>query len=199
MASMSNLGQRAVTATILRGIVEELRARDPYDGVRARVPAKIADAMEKPGVIMLTWHDGTTTNAILDATAALRGRETVRAIGLSLMTGRGIGTLLRPLLDVWIKVSGSGPASLYARLDVAATVLMRGTSFAWIARGDCAGTVRISSDQPAPDSNWALWEGVLEYTFVLTNTQGKVARGQMEEGGRACNIDISWDPRQRSR
>jgi hypothetical protein len=193
---MSKLGQRAVTATVLRGIADELRARQLYDVVRARVPAKVADALEKPGVMMLTWHDSSTTDAILEATAALRGRETVRAIGLSMMTGRGIGTLLRPLLDVWIKVSGSGPASLYARLDVAATVLMRGTSFTWIARGDCAGTVRISSDEPAPDANWALWEGVLEYAFVLTHTKGAVAKSRMEEGGRTCNIDVSWDPPQ---
>jgi hypothetical protein len=194
MSLMTNVEQRAVTATVLRGIADELRARKLYDAVRARVSAKVADALEKPGIIMITWHDGSTTDAILEATAALSGRETVRAIGLAMMTGRGIGTLLRPLLDVWIKVSGSGPASLYARLDVAATVLMRGTSFAWIARGDCAGTVRISGDEPAPDANWALWEGVLEYAFVLTHTTGTVAKSRMEEGGRVCHIDISWDP-----
>jgi hypothetical protein len=188
---MAELGPRAVTATVLGGIVAELRQRGLYDDVRARVPAKVAEAMDKPGVMMLTWHKSSIIDAVLEATAVVGGREKVREIGLSMMTNRGIGTLLRPLLDVWIKLSGSGPASLYSRLDPAASVLMQGTVFEWIARGDRAGTVRLTCEEPAPDANWALWEGVLEYALVLTHTQGKVARSRVN-GGRICDIDVEW-------
>jgi hypothetical protein len=191
MAEMGDIGPREVTASVLRGITDELRERGLYDEVRARVPDDVARAMDKPGMI-LTWHKSSTTDAILDAAASLGGRATVREIGFSMMTRRGMGTLLRPLLDFWLKFSGSGPAALYARLDVAAAVLMRGTSFVWIPRGDSAGTVRLISEGPAPDANWALWEGVFEYAYVLTHTKGTVARGRPGEDARTCDFDVAW-------
>jgi hypothetical protein len=188
---MRKLGAREVTGTVVRGIVDELRERQIFDEVRARVPPAAAQAMDKPGMI-LAWHKSEITDAILEATKAARGRDAVRAMGLSVMTGRGIGALLRPLLDLWLRFSDAGPAALYSRLDAAATILMKGIGFEWIERGTHGGTVRMFGEEPAPDANWALWEGVLEYAFVLTKTLGTVDHCRVSEGGCVCEIDVSW-------
>jgi hypothetical protein len=192
MKPMSETGPREVTATVLRGVIEELRDRGIYDEVRARVPLPVGQAMDKPGVMMLTWHRATVTDAIFETAAALRGREAVRAMGFSMMTGRGIGSLLRPLLDMWLKVSNSGPEALFSRLDAASTVLMRGTTFGWIRRGDGAGTVTFACEDFAPDANWAFWEGVLQYAFVLTHVEGNIGQARLTDGGRQCEIDAEW-------
>jgi hypothetical protein len=189
---MGKPSAREVTGSVLRGIVEELRSRGLFDEVHKLVPQETARVMDKPGM-PLSWHKGAHTDSILEAVVALRDRDTVRAMGLAMMTHRGVGTLLRPLLDFWLKFTGSGPAALYTRLDTAATVLLRGTEFHWTANGDRAGTLKLTQGEPAPDANWALWEGVLEYAFVLTKVEGTTGRARVSPDSLICEIDIRWE------
>ena len=124
---------RQEAAAGLRAYVPWLRNEGLIEPLRARCSPKAAALLARPP-LPTAWLDEATINEIYDGVEALRGLEGARAMGLY-ASRSALGMLLRPMLGMYLKLSGSTPASVFGHLPAMAALFIRGIAFSWTPRG----------------------------------------------------------------
>jgi hypothetical protein len=71
-------------------------------------------------------------------------------------------------------------------------VISHGIELRWEKTGPNAGTVKIITEEPMPDSSWAAWEGALSVAFELTATAGEISPAKPAPDDRCGEVRISW-------
>lgn len=188
---MDPLGRRSFSRSVFRSFVDELRRTGIFDQVRAQSSATLAplldDPRRGPG-----WIDAAPFDEIGAAVCALRGRDSVRALGYHLMKSGGVVAMLEPIIHLSLAVLGGDPASLLSKAHLMASVFSRGSELSWVPSTPAAGSMRIRCDEALPELSWAPWEGTFMYGFDLTGTRGEIAQARPAADQRSCEIEVRW-------
>ena len=92
-------------------------------------------------------------------------------------------------------LSGSTPASIFARLESLVSVALRGVVFGWKPSGPGGGAQTITYPCPIPaDVMDAAWRGVFR---LASEMAGKIIRVDRFEAptDRSCRFEVSWEGR----
>jgi hypothetical protein len=171
--------------------VAEIERLELMGEILQRVSPEVADLLRAPDKAP-AWVAGSRLDDILIALVALRGREAARELGYRLIKGGALEAVLAPIISVSMMFLGGDPASLLSRGQVMASVISRGIELRWERSGPSAGTIKIVTEEPMPDSSWAAWEGAMSVAFELTGTVGEVSPARPAPDDRCGEVRISW-------
>jgi len=180
---------RQEAAAGLRAYVPWLRNEGLLEPLRARCSPKTAALLARPP-LPTAWLDEATINEIYDGVEALRGLDGARAMGLY-ASRSALGMLLRPMLGMYLKLSGSTPASVFSHLPAMAALFIRGIAFSWTPRGPTQGELVIAYANRAPPALFQVWMGILEFAFEMCKTTGKFEL-ELDPRGTAGRLHASW-------
>jgi len=191
MPSPATPRTRTFRRSTLRGYLAEIERLGLMGEILQRVSPEVADLLRAPDKAP-PWVPGARLDEILIALVALRGREAARELGYRLIKGGTLEAVLAPIISVSLMFLGGGPASLLSRAQAMASVISRGIELRWERSGPSAGTMKIVTDEPMPDSSWAAWEGAMSVAFELTNTVGEISPARPAPDDRCGEVRISW-------
>ena len=197
-AMPSTATPRAFRRSILRGYASEIERLGLMGEILAHVSPEVAELLRAPGKAP-AWVPGARLDEILIALVALRSREAARELGYRLIKGGTLEAVLAPIITVSLKFLGGDPASLFSRAQVMASVISHGIQLRWEKSGPSAGTIKIVTEKPMPDSSWAAWEGALSVAFELTATAGEILPARPAPDDRCGEVRISWKASGRQR
>jgi hypothetical protein len=187
----STAASRSFRRSTLRGYSEEINRLGLMEEILRRVPPQVAVRLRAPDKAP-AWVAGDTLDDILIVLVALRGREAARELGYRLWKGGGMAVVLAPIISVTLQFFGADPASLLSRAQTMASVVSEGIQLRWERTGPSAGTIKIVTEEPMPDSSWAAWEGALSYVFDVTGTTGEISPARPAPDDRCGEVRISW-------
>ncbi len=190
-AMPSTATPRAFRRSILRGYASEIERLGLMGEIAERVPPEVAELLRAPNKAP-AWVPGASLDDILIALVALRSREAARELGYRLIKGGTLEAVLAPIISFSLTFVGGDPASLFSRAQVMASVISHGIQLRWEKTGPSAGTIKIVTEEPMPDSSWAAWEGALSVAFALTATAGEISPAQPAPDDRCGEVRISW-------
>jgi hypothetical protein len=180
--------------SILRGFIAELHHLGVFEEIKARASPELLPLLIDPGSAP-SWQAVAPLDEINTVLGALLGRGAVRDLGYRTLKEGGLASVLEPIIHLTIAVMGSNPGSLFARMQLMASVISRGLELGWRPVGSTAGVITIRCDERVPEMSWGPWEGALRYPYDLTGYHGEVAQARPAADGRSCEIDVSWTAR----
>lgn len=137
------------------------------------------------------WHSGRLAVEAWVAIVKLGGKQWLEDLNYEL-TSRSFGPIVTPLIKIGLTLSGSSPASIFARLGDTVTVALRGVTFEWKAAGPSAGAETITYPCAMPaDAVEAGWKGVFRVGSDLTGKTIRVDRFEAESD-RRFRFEVSW-------
>ncbi len=164
---------RRETVVALRAYIPWLQREGLVEPLREKLPPATAALLARPP-LPTTWIDSERMYEIYDALSALRGDEAVGAMALE-ATRSSLGKTLRPILGMYMKLSGSTPASLFGQMPGITSLFIKGVAFHWTAQGESAGQLVIAYAGAAPASVFHVWGGMLRFAFELCQTRGQLS------------------------
>jgi hypothetical protein len=133
-----------VKAATPRAYIKWLTREKKFDAVLARVPPETAALMREPP-LPSTWVVSAHVEPIVVALDAVGGRIAVRRMAHDVLHE----DLLPPLhsaTSALLRLFGTSPATLYARIDDLARTTIKGMQFKYRVLDNRAGVMRISYD-----------------------------------------------------
>lgn len=141
------------------------------------------------------WWPGAMLIRVVSALEACSGLAAVERVGyLSVETS--VAPVAMPLVKVTIALSGSSPATLFARAGTFAATALRGVKLEWTPRGATEGELTALYAEAVPLGAYsALWRGTLGFVFHLTQATGLVRAATAEQDGKLLRLAVSWTPK----
>jgi len=164
---------RRETVVALRAYIPWLEREGLLEPLREKLPPATAALLARPP-LPTAWIDSARMYEIYDALAALRGDESLSEMALD-ATRSSLGKTLRPILGMYMKLSGATPASLLGQMPGITSLFIKGVAFHWTAQGESAGELWIAYAGPTPVSVFHVWSGMLRFAFDLCQTRGQLA------------------------
>jgi len=152
-------------------------------------PSPAAPLLESPWARW--WWPGSLAESVFVAVGQQAGPAAVREVVAELLQQHmlpGLG----PAVSWLLSLSGVRPSTLFARMDLLSTTLLRGVSFDWRADGPSAGVLRVRYPSPAQDPQVLaeVWRPIFEQVFHLTHTAGEVTGIDIADG--VLEARLSW-------
>jgi hypothetical protein len=166
-----------------------LRDEGLLEPLRAKLSPQTAALLTRPP-LPTAWIAAPQMDELYACIAGLRGEDAVRAMALDAVR-RSLGTLLRPLLSMYMKLAGSTPRAIFAHMPALAALFIKGVAFEWTPTGPSSGELFIGYANAPPLALFHLWKGMLEFAFELCQTNGEIAF-HVAPRGTAARFAILW-------
>ncbi len=137
------------------------------------------------------WHPGRYGIELWNALLELGGKPRVEEFNYQ-MTKKSFGPIVGPLAKLGMTLSGSTPASIFARLESLVSVALRGVIFEWKLSSPNGGVQTITYPCPIPsDALDAAWRGVFRVGSEIAGRTIRVDRFEAPTD-RSCRFELSW-------
>lgn len=156
-----------VSGLTMAGFVRALEAEKLLEPVRARLSFAARSLLDDPH--SSRWHPGKLNIEFLEAVLAVSSPAMLEKLNRDL-TSKSFGPIVKPLARVAIAIGGSSPATVFARLNEAVAIGMRGLTITWTAASRTSGQVALEYAEPVPAQVVEpSWRGVLAIAEELTS------------------------------
>lgn len=173
----------------LAAMDKAFEAEGRRDQILAIISAEARAAYKEPHVAR--WHPGQYAIEGWCALLELGGKPLLEGFNYR-MTKRSFGPIVGPLVKMGMTLSGSTPASMFARMESLTSVAIRGVRFEWKPSGPGGGAQSIEYPCPIPaDVLDAAWRGVFRLGSEMTGKTIRVDRFEAESD-RRCRFEVSW-------
>jgi len=165
------------TVAALRGCIPWLKREGLFDAVVAKVSPATAAMLNHPP-LPTRWMDSTVLHEICVAIVELRGERGERALREMALevTRRSLGVIVRPMLSLYLRLSGSTPGSLFPQMPSITSLVIKGVAFHWTPDGANAGALVIAYANPVEPVAFMVWHGILSFAFEVSSTKGAIQR-----------------------
>jgi hypothetical protein len=179
-----------VKGATLRSYLHWLQREHKVEEVRLRVPPSTAALMRDPP-LPGTWVDGMELVRLLTALQAVAGMEGVRRCGRD--TLQDMLPIHRTLVTGLMRLFGTSPATLFARVDELVKSAAEGIHYAFAPTGERSGTMVVSYTAAGELPMCVFVNGmtVLELLFVLVGVSGTVGEPE-RRGATAAAYQLRW-------
>ncbi|MEI8255073.1 MAG: hypothetical protein WCJ30_05310 [Deltaproteobacteria bacterium] len=183
-----------VKGTVMRGRAAALREQGWLVKVEKHLdPATLAMVNEPP--VTSTWIEGARVAEIDDVVRDVLGDRVLEELA-AMTVRRSIGPLLRAAVEGTLRLFGTSPATLFARLDRLSASTVRGMSFSWETAGARGGsmTVTYPGSADVPLSTFISIRAGFEGVFDMCGAKGTSRLAVRSEAPprNSGRFDISW-------
>ena len=185
-----------VKGSVIGSLVAAIAAHGLRDAVAARVsPAACALITEPPLPTM--WVDARVSNELYQAVYEIAGADQLRRITREAIA-RGVAPLLRATIARVLAIFGTSPATLLARMDLAAAGTSRGLIYRYEPIDDTSGRFEIEypSLTDVPLGPFVATGGGLELVFEMCGARGSFSDPELVLNGRKNRMRylVTWRP-----
>jgi hypothetical protein len=179
-----------LTGVVIRGYLQTIESEGLLGRVRELVPEATRAMIDRPPLVVSTVS-GTVLDDLLVAVERLRGRTAPRKIARQ-TAGQFFGPVLKSLLQTTLTMFGSSPNALLERMGGLSSLMVKEVSFGFEETSEAHGTLSLLFPSAPPAATLTAWEGICEFLFDFCRRRGTVAAHRALDGGRRCEIDVSW-------
>lgn len=173
----------------LAALDKALAAQGKRDEVYALLTPEARAAFQSPH--SSRWHPGRFGVEAWLAIVKLGGKQWLEDLNYEL-TRKSFGPIVKPLVKIALTLSGSSPASVFARLGDATSVALKHVKFEWKAQSPQAGSLTVSYPcAMPPEVVEPGWRGVVRVGAEMTEKTINVDRFE-PENDRRFRFDVSW-------
>lgn len=178
-----------LSAVNLGAMDKALEATGKRAEVYALISAEARAAHQAPHTAR--WHPGRFAVEAWMAIIKVGGKALLEEMNYSL-TRKSFGPIVSPLVKIGLTLSGSSPASIFARLGDLTSVALKGVTFEWKPSGPQGGSQTITYPSAIPaDAVEPGWRGIFRVGSEMTGKTIKVERF-VAESDRRFRFDVSW-------
>jgi hypothetical protein len=187
----SGLVSLEVKAATLRAHLKWLEKENRLEAVLARVPPAVATLARNPP-LNSTWIDSLKIEPLMIALQELDGTQAVLRMSRDELHAELIAPL-RGMISGVLRLFGTSPATVYARLNDMVKTSVRGMDFKFEHTFDRAGImiVRYDVDREIPHCMFVSCTASLEKVLDLCSVRGRVSDPERVDHATA-RFRISW-------
>lgn len=179
-----------LTGVVIRGYLQTIESEGLLAKVRPLVPDSTRALIDKPPLVISTVS-GTVLDDLLVAVERVQGRTAPRKIARK-TAGQFFGPVLKSLLQTTLTMFGSSPSALLDRMGGLSSLMVKDVEFRFQESAEAHGTLTLVFPSPPPPATLTAWEGICEFLFDFCRLRGTVGAHRSLDGGRRCEIDVSW-------
>jgi len=179
-----------LTGVVIRGYLQTIESEGLLGKVRELVPASTRALIDRPPLVISTVS-GTVLDDLLVAVERVKGRSAPRKIARK-TAGQFFGPVLKSLLQTTLTMFGSTPSALLERMGGLSSLMVKDVEFRFAETSEAHGTLTIVFPSAPPAATLTAWEGICEFLFDFCRLRGTVSVHRALDGGRRCEIDVSW-------
>jgi hypothetical protein len=179
-----------LTGVVIRGYLQTIESEGLLGKVRELVPESTRAMIDKPPLVISTVS-GTVLDDLLVAVERVRGRTAPRKVARK-TAGQFFGPVLKSLLQTTLAMFGSSPDALLDRMSGLSSLMVKEVDFGFEKTSKSSGTLTLLFPSAPPTATLSAWEGICDFLFDFCGVRGTVAAHRAVDGGRRCEIDVSW-------
>jgi hypothetical protein len=188
---MPEVSNRKTRGSMVQGVLAELKERNLFEAVRARVSPEVQAMMDNPPKF-LDWVPSPLFEAMGAQVGQLAGRDTVREFAFAVVRSSG-AIMVRTAIKAVFQVFGNSPRAALKRLGALTYIQHRGVDVIYEPETERSGFVTLRFLEPVDDFVYAGWEGSLMFGKEMTDEPNFVVeKFEISDGGKAGRVRIRW-------
>ncbi len=178
-------------ASTLRAYLKELSRRGWLHAVLGAIDPEARLVLEAPPPAS-SWMDASPVEELMAAIALRYGEESLR--DFSRESNKELIPYLKPILEGMLRLFGTSPATLLARMPLLTRSSIQGCEFGWTQKSPTEGVceVRFAHKKRMPKRTFVPFVGSYELILELCGKKGKVSPREIFPDGTGANYRVSW-------
>ncbi|MDP1829462.1 MAG: hypothetical protein Q8L48_39715 [Archangium sp.] len=171
----------------LAGLSKQAKAHGLLDAALAKCSQATREAFENP--YGARWHPGAQLTEFGEALLTLTDPVTLENINYE-MTKASFGSILRPVVQVALALTGRSPGTLFARVPTSLPQALKHVTCAWEPEGKSAGALRFTYPTAVSPYSGVAWRGVVRFLSELAGQPARVTEAIIE--GNTLRLSVAW-------